>query len=511
MHAHPRACTGIDTEQVGIVTTPQGPGDPWANQSGGYPGQQGPGPYGQPGQYGGQPQPGAYPPGGQPPYGQPQQGYPPQGYGQPGHTQQPYGQPGPYQTGQHGGFVSPPPAGNGRKRGLIIGLVVALVVAGGAVGSYFAFFQQSNVAAGASSPTDAVRKLATSLEGGDLAGALTTLAPSESQLLTDPLDEVVSEYKRLGVFTEDADPEQLSGLSVTTKNLRFDEQSQERINDRVTITKLTSGTITIKGNAAELPLTPEFKDKITAGSTGEDTETIDIAEDFEDPIRLAAVEENGEWYPSLFYTIADNVLQDEGLEWPSQSIAADGAGSSDDAVKGVVNAALGGDLKGLITLLPPDEMAVLHDLGPLLVQEADDFEGAPGAEVTDLQTESKEVAGGTRATITSLTLSIEGRTLTVAKSGDCYEMQAQGKSERLCADRLTQLAAGQDAAGMPPAVAATVSNLVDGVMKQGVAVVTTEVDGKHYVSPVRTLTELGMTIVRSMQPEDFKALVLDDF
>ncbi|MBB3051054.1 hypothetical protein FHS23_002077 [Prauserella isguenensis] len=495
------------------MTTPQGPGNPWANQPGGHPGRQGP--YGQAGpQQPGPPygqQPGGYAPHGQPPYGgqpQPPHGQPQsrQGYGGPGYPQQPYGPPGPYQPG---GAVPPPPAGTGRKRGLIIGLVVALVVAAGAVGSYFAFLQQSSVAAGASSPTEAVRTLATSFEGGDLAGALTSLAPSESALLTDPLDEAVAEYKRLGVFTEDADPEQLSGLSVTARNLRFDEQAEERVNDRVAITKLTGGTITIKGDAAELPLTPEFKERMFDGDTTvTDTETVDLAEDVDEPVRIAAVKENGEWYPSLFYTIADNALQDEGLAWPSQSIPAEGAGSPDEAIKGVVNAALGGDLERVIELLPPDEMAVLHDAGPLLLEEAGDLEGAPGAEVTDLQTENTEVQGGTRATITSVTVSVQGDSVTVTKSGDCYEMQARGRSERLCADQLAQLAAGEDAADMPPAVAGMVSNLVGGIMEQGVGVVTTEVDGKHYVSPVRTLTELGLTVMRSMQPGDLRGIML---
>lgn len=478
------------------MTTPQGPGDPWANQPGGYPGQPG---YGQPGPQYGQPQ---Y---GQPQYGQPQ-------YGQQGYPQQPYGQPGQYQDGQQGGFAAaPPPPRNNRKRGLIIGLVIALVVAAGGVASYFAFFQQSSVAAGASSPTEAVRKLATSFEGSDLAGALSTLAPSESGLLTDPLDEAVSEYKRLGVLTQDADPKNLSGFSITAKNLRFDQQGEERVNDRVAITTLTGGQLTVKGNPSELPLTPEFRDKILAGTSSGDTTTVDLAEDVDEPVRIAAVQEDGEWYPSLFYTIADKILQDENLEWPAQSIPAQGAGSPDEAIKGVVNSALSGDLEGVIKLLPPDEMAALHDAGPLLLEEAGDFEGVPGAEVTDLQTETSEVAGGTRATITSVTVRAQGNTFSVAKSGNCYEVQAQGQSQRLCADQLAQLAAGDEGASLPPAAAQTISNLVGGVMKQGLGVVTTEVDGKHYVSPVRTLTELGLTVVRSMQPEDMKAMLEGGF
>jgi hypothetical protein len=107
------------------------------------PGPSGPGPYGaQPGGYG--QQPGEY---GRPGYGQP--GYGPQGPGQPGYPQPGYGQPG--QAGQatppggfgqpgYGGFGGPPPKKS--RKGLVIGLIIALVVVlGGGVGAYFAFFR----------------------------------------------------------------------------------------------------------------------------------------------------------------------------------------------------------------------------------------------------------------------------------------------------------------------------------------------------------------------------------
>ncbi|GAA1227953.1 hypothetical protein GCM10009676_07880 [Prauserella halophila] len=491
------------------MTTPQDPDNPWGNQPGGQPGQP----------YGGQPQPGGDPQGGQPQYGQPQ-------YGQPQYGQPQYGQPGPQygqpQQGYDQGYPppygqqdavapAPPPAGKGRKRGLVIGLVIALVVAAGAVGSYFAFFQQSSVAAGSSSPTEAVRKLATSLEGDDVAGAVSTLAPSESRPLTDTFDEFIAEYKRLGVLTEDADPEMFSGISVTTENLRFDEQGEERINDRVTVTELTGGTITFEADYSEVPLAPEFKDQIVENTPfGEDSHTVDIAEDLDEPLRLAAVQENGEWYPSLFYTLADYAVQDLDLEWSSRSIPAKGADSVDAAVKDTVNAALSGDLERVIELLPPDQLAVVHDAGPLLLEQAAGFEGLPGAEVTDLQTETSEVTGGTRATITSISVSVQGSTITVAKSGDCYEMQARGRSQRLCADDIARQAAA-DSPDMPPAAAEMVSNVTEGFMKQGLGVVTTEVDGKHYVSPLDTANDLVITAMRSMQPEDLKAMLAGDY
>lgn len=114
----------------------QPPPNPYGQQpqAGGYgqPPQQGggygqPGPYGQPqqGGYAQPPQQGGYgQPQGQPGYGYPQQAPPQQGYGQVPPQQPPYG-----------GYPQPPaPAqGGGKRTGIIIGAVVALVAIGAGV------------------------------------------------------------------------------------------------------------------------------------------------------------------------------------------------------------------------------------------------------------------------------------------------------------------------------------------------------------------------------------------
>jgi hypothetical protein len=131
----------------------QPPPNPYGDQpqGGGY-GQPQPGPppqggYGQPQQQGGYGQPqqqGGYgqPQSPQPGYGYPQQAPPAAPYGQPpqpgyGQPQQPgYGQQPPYgQMPQQGyGYPQPPQSGgNGKRNGIIIGVVVALVVIGGGV------------------------------------------------------------------------------------------------------------------------------------------------------------------------------------------------------------------------------------------------------------------------------------------------------------------------------------------------------------------------------------------
>ncbi|WP_083666450.1 hypothetical protein [Saccharomonospora sp. CUA-673] len=367
------------------------------------------------------------------------------------------------------------------------------------------------MAAGASSPTDAVRTLATSLEDADVAGAMSGLAPSEAALLTDPLEDLVGEYQRLGVFRDDASADDLRGISLTAENLQFDESAEERVNDRVVITKLTGGTLTFTGNADELPLAPEYKDELVGSGNTVETHTVDIAEETDEPIRIAAVQEDGEWYPSLFYTAADAILQQEGAAWPEESVQPQGAGSPEDVVRETVDAAVAGDLERVLALLPPGEMSVLHDAGPLLLEQASDFPGAPGAELTDLQTETSDVEGGTRVTVTAVTVSVDGQTFTVRQDGDCYEAEAQGRTERMCGEDLVGMMASEFRGAMPRQAAEMMGNLAGGVMEQGIGVVTVEVDGEHYLSPVRTVTELGLTVLRSLSREDFEAMTQGGF
>ncbi|MEU3270442.1 flagellar basal body protein FliL [Saccharomonospora sp. NPDC006951] len=518
------------------MTSP-GQGDQWPNQQpdpsqqgGQYGGQQGQGwqqqpqqnygqygeQGGQPGQYGtqqfgtehyGQPydqqqygtapysQQGAY---GQQPY-DPQAGYAQQGYGQ-----QPYGQQ---------GYGYPPPQQPKAKRGLIIGLVVALVVAAGGVAAWFAFFQSDSVASGADTPNEAALNLATSFGNGDVVGLLGTLAPAEASLFTDSVMQGTEELKRLGVLTEDADPSALSGIELTAENLKFDEAGAEKINDHLTITKLVDGTITAKGDLGMVPFTSDYKDVIKRAATGEGVpekteDTLDVGEyvaESGEPLRIATVNVDGEWYPSLLYTIADNVLHETETPWPSQPIEAKGAGTPADAVRGIAQSALDGDIRSVIAQLPPGEMSVVHDLGPLLVDEIGN-PGPSGAKITNLDTETSEVKGGTRVTINGVEVEIERMgTIKITKDGDCYQADFRGDSQQFCADDV--IAEANADGDLPPEARPVISNLVKGVLGQGLGIVTTEVDGEHYVSPVRTMSELALTFLRSLEPEDMKAML----
>ncbi|HVW40174.1 MAG TPA: flagellar basal body protein FliL [Amycolatopsis sp.] len=504
------------------MTTPDQPGQ-WPQQPGQWPQQpqggypQGTPPGGYP-QYGTQPYPQnpGYPQEGTAPY--PQGGYPqqtpPGGYPQntpPGGYPQ-YQQPQAGYYGQQPGY--PPPAPPRRShRGLIIGLVIALVVlAGGGVGTYFAL---SGNDSGADTPTAAAMKLASSISNSDIVGVAESLAPAEAALFTDPISDATNELKRLKVLDSSADPKALSGVQVKTDNLTFDEAAAEQVNDHVTITKLTAGTITVTSDLSKLPLAKEFLDQAVPGGSrtaqGPDTQTINIADEVRksgEPIRIATVKVDGEWYPSLLYTIADYALLESHQKWPTTSIPAAGAGSANEAVKQLLQAALDADVKRVIELLPPDEMAVLHDAGPAILNAVGDDAEPTGAKIIDLQTQTSAVNGGTRATLTSLKFSDpSGEQYSITKDGDCYEATGEGRTQRMCADQVADQLESEVDDSLPSSVKGVLQHLAGGMMSQGIGVITTEAGGKYYVSPLRTLVEQGMTVLRALQPGDITTLI----
>ncbi len=131
------------------------------------------------------------------------------------------------------------------------------------------------------------------------------LDPAEAALFSDMSGDVLTELKRLGIISADADPQALTGSAITTKDLTFDSTAEEKINDRVTVVKLTGGTVTIAFDATKLPLTdkvkgavPGFDQKVTSQN-----KTIDIAAEVAKnggkPFRIATVKRARHLVPEL--------------------------------------------------------------------------------------------------------------------------------------------------------------------------------------------------------------------
>jgi len=498
----------------------QQPQQPYGGQQYGQPGQQQP--YGQqpypgtgpqPTQQYGQPQtpPGGWQQGPNPTQQfQPQQGYGEDPYGQQQYGQSPYGQQPPgvqYPTGY--GPQQPPRKRNGLLVGSLVA-VIALVAVG--IGTYFFAFQGS--AAGSASPKDAAVDLVAALSQNDVIGLLDGLAPAEGAIAKDYLTETLTELKRLEVVKQDTKPEQITGVEFKAENLVFDDANEEKVNDHLSITKLTDGTITVSSDWSKVPLTQKFLDKaFPEGVPANETETYDIGDEIAKgndgkPVRIATVKVDGQWYPSLFYSIADAILQEEGKQWPAQPIAANGADSPEAAVRAMADAALDTDVKRLIELTPPDEMAALHDVGQLVVDETEG-EGPTGVKITELATKVQDVTGGKRVSLTKLVAENEdGDTFSAEVNGDCVTLSENDETEELCgkdlAEAIAELAelGGSD---LTDAQLGAIERITVGYLHAGL--VTTEVDGKWYVSPSRSFGDISTGFLRELQPGDLEALL----
>ena len=144
---------------------------------------------------------------------------------------------------------------------------------------------------------------------------------------------------------------------------------------------------------ANIPLTETFKSEFAheLAQAQPQSETVNIADAVADnggPIRVATVKRGNDWYVSLFYTIADTWAQESGAGNPTSAdvIPAAGADSPEEAVQQLYTAAMDGNLESVIAVLPPDEMAVLHDYGKLILRssDADDLSGELGDAEQDL-------------------------------------------------------------------------------------------------------------------------------
>ncbi|MCE3550034.1 flagellar basal body protein FliL [Pseudonocardia sp. RS11V-5] len=436
----------------------------------------------------------------------PTQQYPTPQYPTPQYPAPPYGG-GPPTWGPPPGYGGGDGAPSPKKRRwpLITAIVavVALLAGGGA-----AAWALLGGSGGASTPNGVVTALAEDLEGRDYLRVYTRIAPNEATLLTDLGSVLTTELQRLDVLRPDARAD-ASLDTVTFSGLRFDEAGAEQVRPNVTITKLVAGTITTTQDPASLPFTDSFKAKVYPNGTppAEVPRTIDIAQVVREqggPIRIATVQLDGEWYVSGLYTAADYALRDAAEPWPTTSVDARGAGSAQDAVRDLVQAALDADVRRVIELTDPTEMAALHEAGPALVDGA---AGArpTGARIVDLRTTETDVRGHTALSLASLTVDDgAGAQVTLTRTGDCLTISGvEGAPPQLCANQLGSLVGAQ--VGSSPALQELTPRLATAVLN--VKVVTTEDGGSWYVAPGQTVVQLYADLLGALRPGDLDALI----
>lgn len=411
------------------------------------------------------------------------------------------------------GYAPQPPRPRGRGK-LIASAAVVVALAAGGVTTYIAMSDTNSTGAG--SPREAVQSIVSDLNKSDLIGVLDDLAPGERNALANPVMDEIKQLKRLKVLQDAADPKSISGVKFQAKGLTFATDTV-KINDHVQIVQLTGGTLDISADAAKIPFTHDFLNAafphgLPAGSST--TTHIDIGQVVRDsngnaPIRIAAQKSGGKWYPSIFYTIADNASSHK-VPTIADAIPAAGGSSPEDAVRKMVTALMKGDYEGAVKLLSPDELAVMHDYGGLLLRNAGSNQPSDTV-LKDLQLKTEQISGGaTRVTLSSLTVTSGGEDTTVKVDGSCFDVTANGQHKRMCtADLVTQLVAFAEQFGLSthvtPAQRQGLEDLLTGLTKVGVD--TSQSGGQWYVNPVRSWLDLSSSIMSGLQGNDLLELL----
>ncbi len=445
----------------------------------------------------GSPVPPPAPPGG---YGPPPGG----GYGPPpgaGYGPPPGGGDFPPPAGGFGGNAPPPGHSAPRRRKaplIIIAVLVVLALAGGT----FVVVNWLSGRGGADTPTAAVQLLAADLASNNYLDAASRLHPAEARLAGDLNSVIGDELVRLEILKPGATTE-LGSIKV--ENLVVDEAAVEQVRPNVAINKVTAGTITLDQGTGGLPFTDSFMQRAFPGGAppAGQPEVIDIAQEVArtgEPIRIASVEVDGSWYVSLFYTAADYALQESGQAWPATSVPANGAATAQDAVRETVQAALDGNVRRLIELAPPEELAVLHDAGEAIISQAP--AEPSGATLVELQTTESDVRGYTGHQLARAVIEADGERVTIERDGECLVATPDGQDpQRFCsADVLDQIGATGD-----PTLERIAPRLIQAVID--VQVVTVQTDGKFYVDPGQTVINLYGSVLGVLEPQDVTELL----
>lgn len=530
---------------------PSGQGQGWQGQQG--QGQQGQGQQGQGQQGQGQPgqgqpaqgwqgQPGQGQPAqgwqGQPGQGQPGQGWQgqpagPQGWQQPGQATGPqaWQQPGPPTQG------FPPPGGPGQpwtgqqpatqpaksKTPLIVTAIAVVVALVAGAGIYFFAIRDSNDVAstGAKSPQDSVTALFNTLSNSDPIGLADQLDPVEASLFTDLNTDIIGELKRLNVLDESASAQSMTGTSFTVSGLTY-AGADETINDNLRIVKLTGGTITVASNPGNIPLSNKIKDAFGSeiDQAQPQSETVNIADEVAkndgEPFRVATVKRGDQWYVSFFYSIADNAVHQAGLSNPTTAdhINAVGSASPEAAVDALIKQSTAGDLEGVIALLPPDEMGVLQDYGKLLIDEAggsgltSDMDSL-GVKISDTSWVVSDVTGGKKVSIGSMKVTADGQTATITRDPDANSIKLEVPGEdpieldENSIDSFLTDSVGSDE--LTPEMLKIIKQEFKQII--GLGVVTVQVDGQWYVSPIRSFSDIGVSLLKGLDSDDVDYLI----
>ncbi|MDH3607428.1 MAG: hypothetical protein OER12_10595 [Acidimicrobiia bacterium] len=344
------------------------------------------------------------------------------------------------ESGQVAAPIPHSPTGGDSSRKLVLGgLIVIAVIAIAAVA--FATMNAGRSNDGADSPIEAMEKFFAGLSAEDLVASVDAFLPGEADPVITYTASIGSELKRLGVLSKDIDPQAVSGFNFEFSDMTYRTEEIAKGFVRVYI---TGGDAMFDIDPAELPigklvldnLPPEARAQL---DTDPPPESDSMAgEDF----YLVAVEEDGGWYLSYWYTIMDAIFTETGYGTPAFGAGMEptGATSPQKAVEAAFSELLSLDLEGLIGMLPPSEMRALYDYMPLVMDDYNETVGAFGSFVTidlvSLGTSVSEAdSGASRVAIESFDITFSAALFeldgAISYDGECFDITINDRGGNL--------------------------------------------------------------------------------
>jgi hypothetical protein len=415
--------------------------------------------------------------------------------------------------------ASPPRGPRWIGRTLALGAAVALIGGGG----YLAI-NAGATEGGAATPQAALEGVLESLSSEDLVGAAEFVEPTERETMIDAGFDVIEELIRLEVFSEDLDLRSIGGVDLAFSDLEID---MTEVRPGLAQLFLDGGRVSATVNGAEFPFGPLITERV-------DAETLAVVESNSTRIEptdypIVAVQRDGRWYLSLWYSVAENarIVLDQPLPDRGERPVAIGGDSPESAIELFVGAVSGVDLGSMIGMLDPEEAAALYDYAPLFLDDAQSEVDERLAEarrdgwqweVSDLQLSSEsdgrlatvvidafafEASGpGTTVEVvysgdrSRIWFETDGQTVEIVADGDCVTTVIDDgfglQTDEFCASDLA------DVTGFEALTGGVFANL-QSLSTPGIVV--REVDGRWYVSPLRTGSTVMLDVLRSIEPE----------
>ena len=320
------------------------------------------------------------------------------------------------------------------KKMLGAGLAVAVLAAGSTVAFNQFNSSDGNSAAegGSASPQLVVEEFMSAVEQEDFLGAAQLMEPTERRTLINPGIEMVGELQRIGVLGGEFDMSAVQGVDVQMGEMAYVPETLASNVVRVGVT----GEVTTIGTAGELPLGPLITENVPAEELNAMAAEVPTTEvESIDDLGIVAVERDGAWYVSLWYSVAEGIRREEGIaQMPSfgNGPTPSGGETPEAAVQAMTDAVSNFDPEAMIASLDPQEAAALYDYSTLFLDMADEelAEIDEFASVTIDRLDMTSVVDGDNAMVTiegmAATVNFSGETFMVDTGADCLIESFEG-------------------------------------------------------------------------------------